>query len=535
MKRRDFLSLSILSAASLSSQKLMGGINSTGNHNKNKNHVNYPDESLFYFQEKMENNQLTSVKLTKMYLKRINDIDKNGPKLNSILELNPDALKIAEKMDKIRKEKGKLSPLHGIPILIKGNIDTKDNMSNNAGSISLGNIQAKDDAYIVKKLKDAGAVILGKTNLSEWANFRSTRSSSGWSSVGGQTKNPYSTDRTPCGSSSGSGVAVSANLCTVAIGTETDGSIVCPSGINGIVGIKPTIGLVSRSGIIPISHSQDTAGPMTRTVSEAAALLTVISGSDTSDKVTVNKKHNIDYTKFLNKESLKGSRIGIARQYFGFHEKVDEIMENSIKFIKNAGGIIIDNVQFDNLDQIEKDEFTVLLCEFKDDLNNYLKNSNAPENVNTLAKLMKMNIQLKNKTMPFFQQEIFEMAEKTNGVKDEKYYKALQNCQNLAGKNGIDKVMKENKLDAIIAPTNGPAWKIDLITGDHFLGGSSTLAAVSGYPAITVPAGYVNGLPIGLSFFGKAFDEGKLISYAYSFEQISKVRKSPEYKKSVDI
>jgi len=533
MQRIDFLSLSLISALSFSSSKLIA--KSSTINNKNLYTEIFDDESLFSLQNKMNNNELTSVKLTTMYLNRIKQIDKKGPKLNSILEINPDAIEMAKKADELRKTSGQTSFLLGIPILLKGNIDTLDKMSSNAGSFALNKVIAKDDAFIVKKLRKAGAVILGKTNLSEWANFRSTRSSSGWSSVGGQTRNPYSLDRSPCGSSSGSAVAVSANLCTVSIGTETDGSVVCPSGINGIVGIKPTIGLVSRSGIIPISCSQDTAGPMARTVSEAASLLTVMAGKDKTDKTTLNKEHGVDYTKFLQKNSLKGMRIGVARQYCGFHEEVDKIITNSINSIDKEGGIVIDNINFDNLEQMGKDEFTVLLFEFKETLNNYLKNSNVPSNANSLSKLIELNKKLSPKIMPYFKQEIFEMAEKTNGLESKKYQKALANSKKNAGKEGIDKVMKEFNLDAIIAPTNGPAWKIDLITGDHFLGGSSDLAAISGYPSITVPAGFVHTLPIGISFIGKAFEEGKLISIAYSFEQKTKVRKSPEFKESVDL
>jgi len=535
MKRRDFITLGLTGALAFTGEKLLAKQSSMNTLSKLTGLSPTDEKSVFELQRQMEKGELTSVELTKFYLNRIAKIDKKGANLNSVLELNPDALKLAEHADTIRKTKGSISQLLGIPILIKGNIDTSDKMSTNAGSYALFNVKAKKDAFLVKKLREAGAVILGKTNLSEWANFRSTRSSSGWSSAGGQTRNPYSTDRTPCGSSSGSGVAVAANLCSVAIGTETDGSIVCPSGINGIVGIKPTIGLVSRSGIIPISHTQDTAGPMARTVSEAALLLTFITGKDKFDKVTNKAQHNINYINYLKKDGLKGKRIGVARQFCGFHEGVDKIIEESIKAIKNAGGIIIDNVKFENMDKIDKNEFTVLLCEFKDDLNNYLKSSNAPSNANTLAKLIEVNKKFKDKIMPYFEQEIFEMAEKTNETKGDDYKKALKICQKYSREEGIDKVMSQYNLDAIIAPTNGPAWKIDLITGDHFLGGSSSLAAVSGYPSITVPAGYVHQLPIGLSFFGKAFTEPTLIEIAYAFEQTTKIRKQPEFKTSVDV
>lgn len=476
--------------------------------------------------------KISAKEITSYYLKKIALLDKAGPRLNSVLEINPDALKIAENLDNTYKKSGIIGPLHGIPVLIKGNIDTGDRMTTTAGSIALEGSIADKDAFIVKRLRDAGAVILGKTNLSEWANFRSTRSSSGWSSLGGQTKNPYILDRNPCGSSSGSGVAVSANLCSVAIGTETDGSIVCPSNATGIVGIKPTIGLVSRSGIIPIAHSQDTAGPMARTVSDAVRLLSVISGADPLDPVTKSNRKKIDYTKFLKKNGLKGKRIGVARNYFGFHEKVDSLMENAIDLMKKNGAVIIDPVIINTKGKFDEAEYEVLLYEFKADLNKYLKNCNSKNGIKNLSDLIAYNNQHKNKVMPFFKQEIFIEAQKKGPLTEKKYLLALEKCKKLAGELGIDAVMKKNKLDAIIAPTGGPAWKTDLINGDHFGGGSSSMAAVSGYPNITVPMGFIHELPVGISFFGKAFSEHLLIPIAYSYEQLSKHRRAPKFKRT---
>ena len=525
MKRRDFIQVGAAGLAGCASYQLLAEQAIVPS-------IHSGELSIQEIQSLMDAGKITSVSLTKRYLKRIEELD---PKLNSILEINPDALIIAEKMDQARKKDGPISALHGIPILIKGNIDTMDRMSSSAGSLALAGVFAKKDAHLVHLLRRAGAVLLGKTNLSEWANFRSTRSSSGWSSQGGQTHNPYSLDRTPCGSSSGSGVAAAAELCAAAIGTETDGSVVCPSGINGIVGIKPTIGLVSRSGIIPLSHSQDTAGPMARTVSDAATLLTIITGQDEGDQATVNKNHGVDYASFLVPGKLQGARIGVASQFLNFHDQVDIAFERAVKDLKEAGATIIDPVTFENTKAMGDDEYTVLLYEFKHDLNNYLEASNAPENVNTMAKLIEFNRKNKAAVMPWFQQEIFEMAQMKGPLTDEAYLKALENCKKFSQTEGIDRVIKEENLDAIIAPTNGPAWKIDLVNGDHFLGGSSSMAAVSGYPSITVPMGFVSDLPIGISFFGKAFSEGRLIELAFSYEQLTKHRKSPEYKDSVDL
>lgn len=522
MKRRKFVKIGSLGSTLMAFRFALGSI--PGSSVKpgliTKNLL---EKDIEYLMNKIKTRKLTARQLCEYYLERIEKLDKNGPELNSVLEINPDALKIAEKLDKKFQSNGLTGPLHGIPILIKANIDTHDKMTTTAGSLALAGSISPDDATIVKKLREAGAVILGKTNLSEWANFRSTRSSSGWSSQGGQTKNPYALDRNPCGSSSGSGVAVSANFCAVAIGTETDGSIVCPSNANGIVGIKPTLGLVSRSGIIPIAHSQDTAGPMARTVADAVILLNVLVGIDL----------NNNYTKFLDKNGLNGKRIGVSRNYFGFHEKVDNLMKDAIAVMKRKGAVIIDPANIETKGKFDKAEYEVLLYEFKAGLNKYLKYSQPKTGVKTLSDLITFNKQHKNKIMPYFEQEIFVMAEKKGPLTDKKYLQALKKCKELAGKKGIDAVMEKHDLDAVIAPTGGPAWKTDLVNGDHFGGGSSSAAAVAGYPNITIPAGFVHGLPVGISFFGKAFSEPKLIAIAYAYEQATKHRKPPQYKAGV--
>jgi amidase len=489
------------------------------------------EETIDSLQQKMKNGQITSLHIVQKYIARINSIDKDGPRLNAIIELNPDAEKIAGELDEER-QKGKIrSNLHGIPILIKDNINTADKMSTSAGSLALKDFHAGNDAFIINKLRIAGAVILGKTNLSEWANFRSNNSSSGWSGRGGLTRNPYSVDRSPCGSSSGSGVAVSANLCTLAIGTETDGSIICPSGINGIVGIKPTLGLWSRSGIIPIAYSQDTAGPMARTVTDAAYLLGLLTGVDLDDPETVKSKEfeNFEFSKFLNRESLKGSRIGVLRNFFGFDNNVDILMENAIVDMKAAGAQIIDNINYDKINELGEAEWTVLLYEFKHYLNQYF-NENANSPVRTLSELIEFDKQHASEEMQWFGQDIFELAQSKGNLNEDEYKTALQKAKVLSQSEGIDKLIDENQLDALIAPTNGSAWTIDLINGDHYKGGSSSLAAIAGYPSITVPAGFVHDLPIGLSFIGKAWSEEKLIGLAYAYEQLTLHRKIPEFK-----
>jgi amidase len=485
--------------------------------------VQLEEITIAELQTAMQGGQTTAVEIAKGYLARIAEIDK---KLNSIIELNPDALAIAAEMDRERKSGKVRSPLHGIPVVIKDNIDTADKMKTTAGSLALADAPVpKQDAFLVQQLRKAGAVILGKTNLSEWANFRSAKSSSGWSGRGGQTHNPYILDRNPCGSSSGSGAAVAANLAAVAVGTETDGSIICPSATCGIVGIKPTLGLVSRSGVIPIAHSQDTAGPMARTVADAAALLSVLVGADPNDTITTQSvKAEKDYTKFLQKDGLRGMKIGVARQYFGRNAKVDKLIEPHLLVLKNGGATLTD-VQFPKLNDFGDAEYEVLLYEFKEDLNKYLAGRGGQNK--SLKDLITFNDQNADKEMPYFGQEIFVQAEAKAGLDDRAYRLALLQSKLLTQEQGIDGVMDANKLDAIVAPSGGVAWLTDLVGGDCGVFESSSLAAVAGYPNITVPAGYVQGLPAGISFFGRAFSEPVLIRIAYAFEQATKARKPP--------
>jgi amidase len=471
----------------------------------------------------------TIADVVKIYLDRINEIDKNGPHLNSVIIINPDALEIARNLDR-ELAAGKLrGPLHGIPVILKDNIDTHDRMPTTAGATVLRNSFPKNDSYVARKLREAGAIIIAKSNLSEWANFRAKMSSSGWSGVGGQTKNPYVLDRNPCGSSSGSGVAVSANLCVIAIGTETNGSIVCPSNNNGIVGIKPTVGLISRSGIIPISFTQDTPGPMGRTVEDVAITLGTLTGTDSSDSKTLGSqgKYQADYTRFLRKDGLKGKRIGLQRKAMGFSDNIDTLMNKAIEYLKTQGAEIID-VDFPKGDNYEDASFQVMLYEFKDGLNKYLAENATGSDIKNIKELIEFN---KSDTVElrYFDQNLLEQAEKKGSLESADYKKALAIMKKATQEEGIDKLMNTFKLDAIMAPTGSPAWKTDLILGDHFVGGSSSLAAISGYPAITVPMGFVDDLPVGVTFFGRAWSEPLLLEIAYSYEQGTKHRKPPKY------
>lgn len=488
-------------------------------------------------QEGMKSGKYTSRSITESYLKRIDRIDKKGPAVNSIIELNPDALKIADELDRERKEKGPRGAMHGIPVLIKDNIATADRMMTTAGSLALVGSEPAGDSFLVKQLRKAGVVLLGKTNLSEWANMRSTHSTSGWSGRGGLTRNPYALDRNCSGSSSGSGAAAAANLTAVAIGTETDGSIVSPSSITGLVGIKPTVGLVSRTGIVPISHSQDTAGPMARSVADAAALLGAMVGVDPADSASRKSrgKFKTDYTKFLDASGLKGARIGVVREYFGFLPQVDEIINNAIEVMRKNGAVIIDPAVFKTVGKWDNAETTVLEYELKADMKKYLEWVGPKAKMHTLADLIKFNDEHKKTEMPYFGQELFLAAEKMGPLTDKKYIDARAKCIKLARTDGIDAVMTKHKLDALVAPTDAPAWMTDLVDGDHFLGGSSSAAAVAGYPDITVPAGFIFGLPVGISFFGRAWSEPKLISLAYSFEQATKVRRPPNFLPTADL
>ncbi len=492
-----------------------------------------PEWTIAELQGKMDAGELTAHQIAELYLKRINEVDKDGPFLNSIIELNPDVYEIADKLDAERKAGRSRGPLHGIPVLLKDNIDTHDRMETTAGSLALEGNHAAKDAFIVKQLRKGGALILGKTNLSEWANFRGKRSVSGWSSRGGLTRNPHALDRSACGSSSGSGAAIAANLATVAVGTETDGSIICPAQTNGIVGIKPTLGLLSRSGIIPIAHSQDTPGPMARTVTDAAILLGVMTGTDKLDPATTSSKKRAvkDYTKFLNYEGLKGARIGVARSMAGTNPRILKIFELCIEVIKRLGAVIIDPADVPNFDKFGKTEVEVLHYEFKADLNKYLGALDENARVHSMEEVVKFNEENDDRVMPYFGQEHMVDALEKGPLSEKKYKNALAKNHRLTRKEGIDSVMQKFKLDALIVPSGTPAWMIDLVNGDANTGDveSTSPAAVAGYPHITVPAGFVFGLPVGLSFFGKAWQEAKLIKYAYAFEQATQYRRQPRY------
>jgi len=492
-----------------------------------------PEWTITELQEKMESGELTARQAADLYLQRIAAVDKGGPYINSVIELNPDALEIADNLDQERKAGKVRGALHGIPILIKDNIDTHDRMQTTAGSLALeGNIAAKD-AFIVKQLRRAGAVILGKTNLSEWANFRGKHSVSGWSSRGGLTRNPYALDRSACGSSSGSSTAVASNLCVAAIGTETDGSIICPSQTNGIVGIKPTLGLASRSGIIPIAHSQDTPGPMARTVADAAILLGALTGVDEKDSATRSSKKRAfsNYAKYLDLDGLKGARIGVARNMAGTNPRILKIFELCIEVMKQLGAIIIDPVVVANFDKFETTEREVLHYEFKTDLNKYLKSVDANVRVRSMEEVVRFNEENEDRVMPYFGQEHMTIALEKGVLSDKKYKDALAKNLRLTRKEGIDAALRKHKLDAIIVPSGGPSWMIDLANGDatNWDMESTSPAAVAGYPHITVPAGYVFGLPVGISFFSTAWQEPNLIKFAYAFEQATQYRRQPRY------
>ena len=487
----------------------------------------FDEANVAELQKQMASGTLTSRALVQAYLDRIAAIDDAGPQLGAVIETNAEALKEADALDAERKAGRTRGPLHGIPVLLKDNIDATP-MVNSAGSLALTNHRPKSDAFLVAKLREAGAVILGKTNLSEWANFRSTRSTSGWSGRGGQTKNPYALDRNPCGSSSGTGSAIAANFAAIGIGTETDGSIICPSAVAGLVGIKPTIGLVSRSGIIPISVSQDTAGPMTRSVADAAALLTVIAAPDANDPAASERKNttSIDYTTHLKRDALKGARIGVVRKLMGYHPDTDAAMERAIVAMKAAGATVID-AEIPTLGQWDADEFEMMLYEFKDGLNAYLARSGAPHG--NMAALIDFNRRHAAQEMPFFAQEVFEQANAKGPLTDAAYIIARDKARRLAGPEGIDAALKQHGLDALVAPAMSPAWPTDPIDGDHFLGAGYSAAAVARYPSLTVPMGNVHGLPVGIVFMGTAWSEPRLIELGYAFEQASKARTPPRF------
>jgi amidase len=495
------------------------------------------EATLQQLQDWMRAGRYTARSLAEAYLGRIEAVDRAGPTLRSILELNPDALSIADAMDAERRSGRVRGPLHGIPVVIKDNVDTGDRMMTTAGSYALDGHPAPRDAFIAERLRAAGAVLLGKTNLSEWANFRSTHASSGWSGRGGQCLNPYALDRTPCGSSSGSGAAVAASLAAVAVGTETDGSIVCPSSASSVVGIKPTLGLVSRAGIVPLSHSQDTAGPMARTVADAATLLGVLAGADPRDAATAASRGHVqaDYTRFLDPNGLRGARIGVAREkLFGYDPHADRVIEAAIADLRRLGAVIVDPANIPHTGEYDGDEFTVLLYDFKADLNAYLAGRGATAQVHSLADVIAYNERDRAREMPFFGQEIMHMAQAKGPLTDKAYRDARAKCLRMAGREGIDAVMDAHRLDAVVAPTGSLPWPIDVLLGDHGLGGSSTAAAVAGYPAITVPAGYAFGLPVGLTFMGRAWSEPTLIKLAFAYEQGTKHRKPPRFLSTAD-
>ena len=490
-------------------------------------------------QDGLKSGKFTARSLVEKYWVRVSDIDmrddEGRPVLNSVIEMNPDALAIADALDKERKAGNVRGPLHGIPVLIKDNIATADRMMTTAGSLALVGAKVPKDSFVAQKLRASGAIIFGKTNLSEWANIRSSHSTSGWSGRGGLTKNPYALDRNPCGSSSGTGAGVSANLAAAGIGTETDGSIVCPSSANGIVGIKPTVGLISRAGIIPISQSQDTAGPMCRTVRDAAILLGALAGVDSDDDATNASagKSQTDYAQFCDPNGLKGARIGVARKYFGFNDAVDPLMEQSLDVLRKHGATLVDPADIETFGKFDDSELLVFMYELKAGLNAYLGRLGPNAPVHTLKDIIEFNERNREKEMLYFGQDLFIKAEEKGPLTEKEYLDALAKNRQLTRSEGIDALMDKHQLDAIVAPTGSPAWLTDLVNGDHAAGGSSNASAVAGYPNINVTAGFVFGLPVGISFFGRAWSEPTLIKLAYGFEQAVKARKPPRFLRTI--
>jgi len=489
------------------------------------------EATIASLQSAMAKGDQSARSIAEAYLARIAALDKNGPALGSVIETNPEALQIADALDGERKARGARGPMHGIPVLLKDNIDTGDRMQTTAGSLALVGTPAPRDAFVAEQLRRAGAVILGKTNLTEWANFRSTHSVSGWSGRGGQTRCPYVLERNPCGSSSGSGAGVAANLAAVAVGTETDGSVVCPASANGLVGLKPTLGLVSRAGIIPLAHSQDTAGPMARTVRDAALLLNAMTGVDPRDPATSPSAGRIapDYTATLDAGALRGKRLGVVRSYFGFDPGVDRVMEASLAALREAGAILVDPVVLPNAGKYDDSEGVVLRYEFKADIAAYLATRSGADVPRSLQGLIEFNSRHADAEMPWFGQELFEQSEAKGPLTDKAYLSALARNHRLSRSEGIDAALRAHQLDALVAPTGGPAWMTDFVVGDHFTGGYSTASAVAGYPHITVPAGFVHGLPVGISFFSGAWTEPALLGIAYAFEQATGARRPPRY------
>jgi amidase len=538
MRRRDFLTAAPLGALALS-RGLTDGRPGAARGVARPPRVpafELDEVTVDALQRAMAEGRRSARSIAELYLRRMDEIDRGPAGVNAVIERNPAAMADAARLDDERRAGRVRGPLHGIPVLLKDNIDTADRMHTTAGSLALADHVATRDAFVAARLREAGAVLLGKTNLSEWANFRSTHSTSGWSGRGGQTRNPWVLDRNPCGSSSGSGAAVAANLCALAVGTETDGSIVCPAAANGIVGIKPTLGLVSRAGIIPIAHSQDTAGPMARTVRDAALLLGALAGVDARDRATAAARTRLqtDYTRFLDADGLRGARIGVARNHFGFLPAVDRLMEDALDAMRRAGATIVDPAKVATAGTFDDSELEVLLYEFKADLNAYLAELPASAPARTLAGLIAYNEAHPSEEMPYFGQELFVRAQAKGPLTSPQYRAALARNHRLARTEGIDATMDRHQLDALVAPTGGPAWPTDPLNGDHFAGGSSTPAAVAGYPNVQVPAGYVRGLPVGISFFGRAWSEPVLLRLAYAYEQATRHRRAPGFLPTLD-
>jgi amidase len=542
IERRDFLRAGALAALATTLDVSRGearnatDIATDRRHAFQQNPFELEEATIASLQDGMRSGRYTARSIAESYLARMDAIDKSGPAINAVIERNPDAIRIAEERDGERKSGLVRGPLHGIPVLIKDNIDTADRMRTSAGSLALAESIAPRDAFIAARLRDAGAVILGKTNLSEWANFRSSHSTSGWSGRGGQTKNPYVLDRNPCGSSSGTGASISANLAAIGVGTETDGSIVCPSSANGLVGIKPTLGMVSRAGIIPIAHSQDTAGPMARTVADAAALLAVLSGVDARDAATAASRGRAPadaYASVLAPDQLAGARIGVARNFFGFSDAVDRVMDEAIAAMKSAGATIVDPANLANANKYGDAEGDVLNFEFKADITAYLAALGPSAPHRTLSDLIAFNERNRDREMPYFGQEQFIAAQKKGPLTSPAYQAARAKCVRFSRTEGIDATLAKYRLTAIVAPTGGPAWPTDLLNGDHFTGGSSSAAAVSGYASVTVPAGFIHGLPVGISFIGGRWSDARLIGLAYAFEQTTRIRKPPRFEPTV--
>jgi amidase len=499
--------------------------------------IEIEEATIDALQAAMTAGRTSARQLTQAYLERIERLDRKGPTLRSIIETNPEALAIADALDAERRAKGPRGPLHGIPILLKDNIDTHDRLTTTAGSLALEGSIAPRDSFVAERLRKAGAVLLGKANMSEWANIRSNKSSSGWSARGGQCRNPYVLDRNPCGSSSGSGAAAAASLCAAAIGTETDGSIVCPSNASGLVGIKPTLGLLSRAGIIPIAHSQDTPGPMTRTVRDAALLLGALTGVDPRDAATADSQGHAapDYTRFLDPSGLKGVRLGVARKMAGFHRDVDRLFDDALAAMKKLGAEIVDPTDIPHAGEYDDSELDVLLYELKADLAAYLAGLGPGARVKSLADVIAFNEAHRDQEMPYFGQELFLKAQEKGPLTDKAYLDALAKNRRLSREEGLDALMTQHRLDAVVAPTGGPAWLTDCVVGDHFGGGSSTPPAVAGYPAITVPCGFAFDLPVGITFMGRAWSEPALIRLAYAYEQATRWRKPPRFLPSLGL